>query len=72
MKLAAHPLVVAVALGLLDSSALAGLDDTPEVSDTHCPCGQMLADECEPQVPACTEDDGLTDLIQEFRVVLGQ
>ena len=55
MKLAAHPLVVAVALGLLDASALTGLDERDDVTESHCPCGEMTAEECSPAVDACVE-----------------
>jgi len=72
MKLAAHPLVVAVALGLLDASALTGLDERDDVTESHCPCGEMTAEECSPAVDACVEDDGLADIIHEFKTVLGQ
>lgn len=65
MKLAAHPMIVAVALGLLDPSALAALDDTP--APRH---NGAHAQESETSLALVPEDDDLDELMSELRSVL--
>ena len=76
MKLAAHPLVVAVAMGLLDVGALAAFDDTPPQAHPEQDCTTCDDSENAELVSALssektTQDDGLAELIHEVRGVLG-
>ena len=76
MKLAAHPLVVAVAMGLLDAGALAAFDDTaphahPERDCVDCDDTSQTELVTALSSETTTQDEGLTELIHEVRGVLG-
>lgn len=71
MKLAAHPLVVAVALGLIDAGALAALDDTPKRAQDACESDAVRVAESASTVDALSQDDGLDDLVHEVSGLIG-
>ena len=68
MKLAAHPLIVAVALGLVDSSALAALDDTSPRTEPHCE-GASESDSAH-HLDAQADEAELDELLGELRSIL--
>lgn len=76
MKLAAHPLVVAVAMGLLDAGALAVFDDVapqahPEQDCVDCDAGSRTQLVSALSSEQTTQDDGLAQLIHEVRGIIG-
>lgn len=71
MKLAAHPLVVAVALGLLDAGALAVLDDTPSRPATHDSCAHAEGCTHGATETEATDDRAILDLMDSFRDAVG-